>query len=445
MDPLKVFVSHSSQYAELAKSLKLSLQALESTVRLDIKISEEMAGSTNWRLWIDENVRTSDVFLLIYPHMSMEMGWCNYELGRFYDETRHVICIKNVDIAKPPPAFEPYQAYTGDEDGILKFLNEMFVIGSFTSGEPFNAAVGQIGSTFYARAKDVSREISQKFADARIRDRYYERRVVLSVQYTNQRFDPDKTTIAGNVEGLNILGLNTESSVSWSAARAKLGDDFAWPSDLEAALPSIAVGEIPPALTPFPLARQIYIPVVARAATVDNVLRSIVLIFVAADAEQLRPLLDWATPPAMTEQFSSLIRLIRMMLRARWDVLEPNYQELLYRAPPKERRAAIVASIIAGFDRLRRDSERLGVASIDRFYSVFDRELRPGVASIGADYAARLVALQSTPADNAEDVLTTVKAMLDNNAAWLQVASKQFSISVADLGIPIAARSPAVA
>jgi hypothetical protein len=53
MDEVKIFVSHNSKYIDIAKSLKLSLQALESKTLLDIKISEEMAGSTDWRQWIE--------------------------------------------------------------------------------------------------------------------------------------------------------------------------------------------------------------------------------------------------------------------------------------------------------------------------------------------------------------------------------------------------------
>ena len=59
----------------------------------------------------------------------MDIGWCNYELGRFYDGKRKIVCIKNTDIPQPPPAFQPYQAYDADEAGILEFIDELFVSG----------------------------------------------------------------------------------------------------------------------------------------------------------------------------------------------------------------------------------------------------------------------------------------------------------------------------
>jgi len=144
MDEVKIFVSHNSKYAEIATSLKRSLQALElKKGSLDIKISEEMAGSTDWRQWIEENVRSANIFVLLYPSTDMDLSWCNYELGRFYDEKRKVVCIKNIDIREPPPAFEPYQAYTADTSGIRKFVDELFVEGIFTDGKPLNPSVGQ--------------------------------------------------------------------------------------------------------------------------------------------------------------------------------------------------------------------------------------------------------------------------------------------------------------
>src|SRR5205085_9126295 len=74
---LKIFLSHSSKYRDLAIKFKLSLQALEAEDTLDIRFSDDMAGAVDCRQWIEENVRSSDVFLLLYPSASMEMGWCN--------------------------------------------------------------------------------------------------------------------------------------------------------------------------------------------------------------------------------------------------------------------------------------------------------------------------------------------------------------------------------
>ena len=83
MDIVKIFLSHNSKYIDLAASLKNSLHALEvkPSTQLDVKISEEMEGATDWRQWIEDNVRSADIFLLLFPHASMDMSWCNYNWG----------------------------------------------------------------------------------------------------------------------------------------------------------------------------------------------------------------------------------------------------------------------------------------------------------------------------------------------------------------------------
>ena len=208
-EKLKIFLSHSTKYGELAKSLKVSLQTLEKETLLDIKLSEEMTGATNWWNWIEENVRTADVFLFLYPNARMEMGWCNYELGRFYDGGRNIVCIKNTDIPEPPPTFQPYQAYNADESGFAKFIKELFVVGTLSRGRPVNPLVEKIGSEFYDRATSVKTQLTKQFTEARVQEQFYERRITISISYDDTRqLDPERSIVQGNAEGLNLLGLD---------------------------------------------------------------------------------------------------------------------------------------------------------------------------------------------------------------------------------------------
>jgi hypothetical protein len=70
------------------------------------------------------------------------------------------------------------------------------------------------------------------------------------------------------------------------------------------------------------------------------------------DADRLRPLLDWSLPKNMPDTFAYLVRLIRMMFRARWEILEPRYQEAKYRLPTAECCAEIVRSVVADYGRM---------------------------------------------------------------------------------------------
>ena len=434
MDAITIFVSHSSKYRELAISLRLSLQALENTPLLDIKISEEMAGATDWRDWIESNVRRAKIFILLYPHVNMEMGWSNYELGRFYDLGRHVVCIKNTDISEPPPAFEPYQAYSADENGFLKFIHELFVSGAFTDGQPINAAVGQVTDPLFARAKDVASTLSKQFADARVRQQLFENHLVISIRYdAAHEFDRDASTIEGNSEGLRLLGFDKAAVVRWSELERSLGPDTAWPAELVQSLALINAGSLPPTVSPFRISTGMYIPVIAKADSVDGQLRKLDIMLVEASPDRLRPLLDWSLPPGMPDGLAYLIRLFRMLFRARWEIVQPRYQEAAYRKPASDRCAEIVRSIVDEFDQMRKFAEAEGVQGFDKFNLAFRRELRPEIATYSSEWLQLINELRSVPLDNAEALSHLLKQLLENNAKWLEVGARQFASTIADL------------
>jgi TIR domain len=430
MSVLKIFLSHSTKYGELAKRLKLSLQALEAETLLDIKISEEMAGASNWRQWIEDNVRSADVFLLLYPHASMDMGWCNYELGRFLDKGRHIVCIKNTDIHKPPPAFEPYQAYDANEKGFAKFIEELFVLGTFTNGSPLNAAVKELGSEFYKRANDAKTQLAKQFAEASVLEHFYEMRLVISICYDSAgKFDAEQSIVKGNPEGLRLLGLHDIARVSWSRVRQSLGQTAEWPAELERSIPSLAIGSLPPPLPPFRVSSEIYIPVITRAKSVDKIVRQLAVIFVATDVERPRPRLF---PDSMPGGLKSLLDVANMIFRARWQILEPRFREAKFRALSTERCSEVARSVIADYDQMQLDAEKQRMRGLESFYAIFDRGLRPEVSAAGDEWMQLTALMRATPPDNPEELGRQLKGLLKNNSKWLTVVGKQFLLTVAE-------------
>ena len=209
MAQLSIFISHGTKYADIASSLKRSLLRVPSSRGLSVQLSEDMPAGREWRKWIDDNVRSADVFVLLYPHTSMDMGWCNYELGRFYERDDNVVCIRNTDIPKPPPVFEPYQSIHGDQAGLMQFMNDLFVTGALTNGDVLNANVARVTSDDGALVNDIACELAEKFAAARVDEQLYERRLVISVKYASPgKLDPENSMIEGNDNGINLLGFH---------------------------------------------------------------------------------------------------------------------------------------------------------------------------------------------------------------------------------------------
>jgi hypothetical protein len=435
---LKIFVSHSSKYRDLAVKLKLSLQALEAEAHLDIRISEDMAGAKNWRQWIEENVRSSDIFLLLYPHAGMDMGWCNYELGRFYNEDmdgRYIVCIRNTDIKLPPPAFQPYQSYEASLSDLNKFLNELFVKGTFTRGMALNKDVGAVGTDLYVRAREVCEVLAAQFAEARIEERFYENRVVITLRYDGgERLNEANSMIHGNTEGLGLLGQVTEAS--WATLKAALGPSGEWLTELQAALPVIVKGALPPALPPYRAkSGDIYLPIVVRAEIGDGLPRQLSVIFVSAGLELLRPMLGWSFPRSMPQGLVYLVLLFRSMFKARWDILEPSYQEVHFKAPKPDapRRKEIAQAVLRQYEEMQRASESEVPAGIGQFFAAFRKDLHPEVEASIDEWMGLMKRLHDATETERDDLDPVLKDLMANNTRWLSVTQAQFADEIAHL------------
>jgi TIR domain len=433
MAPLSIFVSHGHKYCDIANSLKRSLLSVGSSKPLSVKLSEDMPAGREWRKWIEDNVRTADVFVLLYPHISMDMGWCNYELGRFYQRDDNVVCIRNTNIPKPPPVFEPYQSIEGDLDGLTKFMKDLFVTGALTKGDVLNADVGKISSDDGARVTDIARELAEKFAAARVDEQLYERRLVMKVKYASPgKLDPENSIIEGNDDGMNLLGFSYVPGMRWSNVRNALVTSAEWPLELEQAIAAMAFGQLPPPLSPFRSPSGIFIPVIVRAESVDRELRRVVVIFVPADSERLGALFESSSlPTGMPANLKSLIHLLRLIFRARWDILEPRRAEATYKKPSKERCAEIVRLVLSDYDELNRDLADLKLSGDDAFHGVFDPELRKEIDARGREWLALTNDLRTKPMDNAEELSSLLTALRSNNAKWMNLGATQFTKAVA--------------
>src|SRR5262249_33534219 len=150
----------------------------------------------------------------------------------------NVVCIRNTDIPKPPPVFEPYQSIAADQAGLMKFMKDLFVTGALTKGEVLNPDVDRFSSEDGTLVNAIATELAEKFAAARIDEQLYERRLIISVKYISpDKLDPDNSTIEGNSSGMQLLGFNYMPEMRWSDVRNVLVPSAEWPLELERAMP----------------------------------------------------------------------------------------------------------------------------------------------------------------------------------------------------------------
>jgi TIR domain-containing protein len=433
MDSLGIFLSHGHKYADMAKSLKASLLSLPSSKSLNVMLSEDMPAGKEWRKWIDDSVHAADVFVLLYPHTSMDMNWCNYEIGRFYQRDDNVVCIRNTNIAKSPPVFEPYQAIEGDRVGLTKFMEDLFAKGAWTNGAVLNPDVAKVTSQDRECVAKIAQELADKFSDARVDEQLYERRLVMSVKYASPgKLDPEQTIIEGNDDGMKLLGFNYLPGMKWSDIRNALATSHEWPMELEQAISKMGSGQLPPPLSPFRSPSGIFIPVIVRAEIVDRKLRQVFVIFVPADSDQLGALIEGSSlPSTMPATLKSLVQLLRLIFRARWDILEPRRAEARLKQPSRERCAEIVSQVLADYDELNGALAGLHLSGDDAFHGLFDRELWGEIDEGGKQWLDIVNGLRTKPPEDAEELCKVLSALRNNNAKWMNIGATQFSRAVA--------------
>ena len=107
---------------------------------------------------------------------------------------------------------------------------------------------------------------------------------------------------------------------------------------------------------------------------------------------------------------------------------------ILEKVPLTERCSEIARSVIADYDEMRHDSENEGMRGLDSCYATFDRELRAEVDACGEEWMQLATSMRTAPADNLEELSRQLKGLLGNNARCLDVAGKQFMLTVAEFG-----------
>ena len=122
-----------------------------------------------------------------------------------------------------------------------------------------------------------------------------------------------------------------------------------------------------------------------------------------------------------------------MMFRARWEILEPRYQEAKYRLPTSERCAELVRLTIADYDRMSQDAENQGITGLDKFYAIFSSDSRPKIEALGDEWSGLMKKLAAQPLQNSDDLSARLKDLLQNNAKWLELSANQFSLTAAEL------------
>ncbi|MFL6531209.1 MAG: hypothetical protein ACJ8KX_12120, partial [Chthoniobacterales bacterium] len=278
-----------------------------------------------------------------------------------------------------------------------------------------------------------ARELAEKFAAARVDQQLYERRLTIRVKYASSgKLDAENSSIDGNEDGVNLLGFHHMPGMRWADVRSALDASVEWPIELEQAMGGMACGQLPPPLSPFRTPSGIFIPVIVRAEIVDRQLRQVFVIFVPADAERLAELFENSSlPKRMPANLQSLVRLLRLLFRARWDIVEPRRSEATYKNPSKERCAEILNLVFSDYDELASELGKMQLNGNDAFHDLFSPEVWEEIDACTSEWVSLTGESKANPPENAKDLSRLLTAMRSNNAKWMNLGAAQFSKDVA--------------
>ncbi len=106
--PNTIFISHRSEYASLVRALKRAIE-ITSVGKIDVVISEDLAGAKDWRKIIKAQLRDAKYLFLVYGAAYEDWSWCFYETGYFAathpeaEEQGSIYCITRPGVDPPSP------------------------------------------------------------------------------------------------------------------------------------------------------------------------------------------------------------------------------------------------------------------------------------------------------------------------------------------------------
>ena len=127
------------------------------------------------------------------------------------------------------------------------------------------------------------------------------------------------------------------------------------------------------------------------------------------------------------------MQLLRLLFRARWEVLEPRFQEAQFHSPDAERCAALARDVASDYLAIEREMEQEMGSSLGKFFGAFDKDLRPEVSACTAEYMEVAKRLRDEAALSAEVLAGTLDALLRNNLRWLELTTKQLELGIGDI------------
>jgi hypothetical protein len=343
-EPIGVFISHRHEDRSLAQLVEMHLRTLGQD-QLEIYVSHNMPGGTDYRLWIKGSVRKSDVFILLLTEPDANWEWCIFEAGRFLaksdaDHTGpspwidNLIVIKNASVDRIQGPLEGYQSVSGDKKSIRSFLIDFLEKGVYTGG---NVIIPKLSMTLPKELDEASTAISERVSSVTNSIYYHEK---LTISFEAGEHDIDGLLATASICAPRSLFEKLRcapDTTTWNSLTAQLKNSPSgvWIEDLQRSLrcifradgePRTVDGTMLEVMAPFRDAGYTkYVPVLLKLEKNGKQPKRIKVIFVQCN-DYLRG--SYALERETCRDQVQLVTLLRAARRFRWEILEPFAQSV---------------------------------------------------------------------------------------------------------------------
>ena len=273
----RIFISHKAEDKIIAKSLRDILKEFDDDEREKLKfyLSEEIPGGKKWYKWIRDNLRASNLLILIYTDPTRNWDWCLFEAGLFDDLNgachRRLICLHSSKTKPPDPLCE-FQSFAATHERINEFLKQ-FLIGTemLNLEKPVAKWLKKVPDKLKKTVNNICRLIDREAH----RTSYYCKHLFINIDEPEKSITSNAIPLAAKVRSdnrsLDIFKKDYRDGLTWGEVKTKAEqiEDQRWMSELANAMKQAADGDIPdPVQALFPSLlgdNKTYLPILYRA------------------------------------------------------------------------------------------------------------------------------------------------------------------------------------
>lgn len=230
MAEFRVFISHKKDDHATAMIVKSTLEKFSGDLEFFVS-GDQIAGGEDWHERLRQELRDSDLLLLLFTEPAKKWDWCLYEVGLFErldDKTEPVVCLHNCE-GGPPDPLKGLQSVAADIESVEKFLDQLIRTTNYTNHKkPLNAKVSDDD------IQEAAEAICNQFA-GNIKPYYACFRAHLTLPSVDEQFTqiPRDAIVSGSTETMRLFGRTPDDTTWGELIESHLDPDARWVSEID--------------------------------------------------------------------------------------------------------------------------------------------------------------------------------------------------------------------